>query len=357
LTLISPAWSQVISFAIGIACAVLVVVSVRSLPEILVALLIYSFIYYASGSSVIPTLLFSTVFCVSVFSSLLASSKGIRLVFTLLSPALSFGVALLTVKDPVLSLLSLVWLPAAIGLGICTRCKQSKTAGAVAFSVLSCLTGAAVAIVYIFTVNKGLSVEIINSAFNYLRGELTNQLVEAIKLADTVEITEGLIREIRATVDAMINLLPGTVIFFATAIGYFIHRSACALLDVFGIDNLTAPVREPIRADIYTAFTFFLFFMTTFTTNSSGNLSFLATVGQNICLILSPILIAVGWKTLTALPRKMGLLTLAIWGGIILFVAMSEISVLSVISLVGAFGTMISATDRWAKDHYGKKTE
>ena len=356
LTLSNSVWAQILSWAIGAACAVLIVVSVRSLPEILIALLIYSFVYYATGSSLIPTLMFSTVFCVSVFSALLASSKGIKLAVTIAIPFLAWGAAFLIAGDPISPFMSLLWLPAAIGLGICSRTKKSKTACAVVFSALACLTGIAVYAAYIFTVNKEISLDVIASSFEYLRTESVKQTVEAIKLADTVEVTDGLIREIGSAVDSLINLMPGTMIFFATALGYFVYRSKCALLDAFGIDKLTAPSHEPIRADVFTAMVFVLFFMTTFTTNSSGNLSFLATVGQNICLILSPVLIAVGWRTLKALPAKIGFFTLAVWIAMIFFVAMSEISVLSVISLVGAFGTLIAATDKWAKNHYSDKS-
>ena len=356
LTLIDSIGAQMLSWAVGVACAVMIVVSVRSLAEILIALLIYSFVYYATGSSLIPTLMFSAIFCVSIFSALLASSKAIRLVITVATPLIAWGAALVITKDPLSAFLSLLWLPAAIGLGICSRKKKSKTVGAVVFSALACLTGGAVALAYIFTVNKEISVDVIASSFEYLRAQSIDMTVEAIKLADTVEVTDGLVREIGAAVDSLINLLPGTLIFCATVLGYFVHRSESALLDTFGVDKLTAPSREPIHADVFSALVFVLFFMTTFTTNSSGNLSFLATVGQNICLILSPVLVAVGWRTLKALPAKIGFLTVAVWIAMIAFVAMSEISALSVISLVGAFGTLIAATDKWAKNHYSDKS-
>jgi hypothetical protein len=356
LALTDSVWAQILSWAVGVACAVLVVVSVKSLPEILIALLIYSFVYYATASSIIPTLMFSTVFCVSVFSALLASSKGIRLAIAIVTPIIAWGAAFAIAGDPISPFMSLLWLPAAIGVGLCSRKRKSKTICAAVFSVLACITGVAVAVAYIFTINKEISVDVIVSSFEYLRTESVNQTIEAIKLADTVEVTDGLIREIGGAVDSLINLMPGTIIFCATVLGYFVHRSKSALMDTFGLDELTAPSRERISSDVFRAFVFVLLFMTTFTTNSSGNLSFLATVGQNICLILSPVLVAVGWRTLKELPPKIGFFTVAVWIAMILFVAMSEISVLSVISLVGAFGTLIAATDKWAKNHYSDKS-
>jgi hypothetical protein len=111
----------------------------------------------------------------------------------------------------------------------------------------------------------------------------------------------------------------------------------------------------PISMSVISALIFIIAFVASYTTDGAGNRVMISAVADNICLILLPGLMAVGFDMMKSLPNKIGLwIAMLAWIAIIILTIITGTSFMLALAFTGAAYTVVIRIGDWAKDHYSK---
>ena len=308
----------------------------------------------AFSSPIIPAMLFGAITAVGAGSTLICSLKGKRIFFIALLPILAYGVSFLITLDPITSLFSLVPMLPAAAMGFASKRDTTATVSITLSAIAEVILVAAGISVWVYSVYGGLSPAILDEASEYFKGGVVYYSELGLKAMSATEITPALQKELYASANDLVNISFGLIGATCVITSYFSHKISLGLSAVCGTPLNPTSKNIRITVSAHAAWIFIVAYILSFTTDSSNMISFTANVGLNICIMLLPCLVYVGFSAISALPKRLGLLGLILWGGVIMLIFMSSSSFLFVFALIGAIYIAIRNLDAWAKDHYSK---
>lgn len=278
-------------------------------------------------------------------SQVLIGGKGATATL-IITPILTYLTCLFLTQDPLVSCLSLVSIPASLGIGFAKRRGAALTTVCVMGTLLT-LAGLGCAMVGDLLISYGyFSIELVLELLSISEGIASELLKSAFEAAGTA-VTDAVIGNIADTVAATVNLLPGIVcsgILIMSYLAESVCRHAAEAADVDGGED--ALVYSPVSAIM-----FVLFYIISFTTNASGNAAFAAVVCANLSMMLLPGLLVVGTRAMGKMILKLGIIGL-ILAALVIFVSFSFS--LYVLALLGAIYTVVASADAYSKSRPNK---
>ncbi len=336
-----------------IASALLVLL-VKSFGGIAICTLAISFSLSYLKDPVPVVVVLGTVLVAGLYSAATAAAEKKNIALVIGTPFLSAALTFAVTQSIPLTLLSLIYLPPALAMGLTARRGLGRTRSIAVFTATAAVELLLAVIGYIAWQNGTINEDVIENAVVYLQSSIEWALRFAIERTGAVKIDETLLIEIRALGASAINLLPGLLATCLLTVGFFAHKTQCSLFSRFERDSLLESSETPITVSCTAAIVFLVAHVFSYTSGASHAPSFIAIAAENLSLILIPALLLIGWEKVAALPKKIGFLAIAVWIGIVLATNALSASIISVLALIGAFCIIFAATDSWAKDHYRK---
>lgn len=338
-------------------CALLVILTSQRIVGVFAVSLIFTFAISYFGDPVLIATVIGIIFSCGLYSAAIAAANKSHIFFLAVTPLLPATLTYLITDSPTFACVSMLHTIPALAMGLGARRKASRTQTIAIFSTVGVILMAASALLYIYGQNNALTPEIISDSAEYLRGTINSLFDVAIKNAEAAGVADALTLLTNDVAIMTVNLLPSLAFITAIAVGFFAQKVEVSLFKTYDKEDLLLIAKDPITVSCTSALVFLAAYLLSFTTSASNTTSFLGVVALNISLILFPALIAIGFRAMTRLPRKLGFLALIIWIAIILIANSLSASILTVLALIGAFYIVIVHTDSWAKDHYAKKGE
>lgn len=336
-----------------IASAVLVLL-VKSFGGIAICTLAITFFLSYLKDPVPVVVVLGTVLTLGLYSAATAAAKKKNLALVIGTPLLSAALAFAVTQSIPLTLLSLIYLPPALAMGLASRRGLGRTRSIAVFTAVAATELLCAVVGYIAWQNGTFNRDVIENAVIYLQRSIEWALRFAIERSGAVTVDETILIEIRALGTSAINLMPGLVTVAILTTGFFAHKTQCSIFSRCERDALLESSETPITVSCTAAIVFLIAHVFSYTTGASYAPSFVAIAAENLSLILIPALLLIGWEKVAALPKKIGFLAIAVWIGIVLATNALSASIISVLALIGAFCIIFARTDSWAKDHYRK---
>lgn len=345
--------SYMASWAICILCIPVLYISAKKISHAVWLTVLWFFLSAFIGSPVIPSFFFGTVIATASASVLLCSADSKGVIFLAAASTISYVLSAAVTGDYTVSLFSLSFIIPALILALATKKKTGMTS-AIALCGLGLALSAIAVLIYrmqllygdIGSAGLGLAADSFVDAFVYYTEY-------ALKELNGTLITPAIHQEVLSIAESYVNLAPSILAAICLVLVYLAHSVQRNLFYAYGIDEFLVPQMTALTVSVPAAVVFLISYLLSFATSSSGTVSIIAAIGNNLCLMLTPCLILKGFAALKALPMKLGFWGILIAGGLIFFILMSP-SFLSLLALVGAFFVLIVSIDRWAKDFYGK---
>jgi hypothetical protein len=275
----------------------------------------------------------------------LIGGKGAT-VSLVVTPILTYLSCLALTQDPMVSCLSLICFPAALGIGLAKR-RGAALSTVCITATLFTLVGLGAAMVGDLIISYGyFSPELVLELLSISENIASDLLKAAFENAGTA-ITDAVMGNIADTLSAAINLIPGMVgtgILIMAYLAESICRHAAEAADCDGGDG-------SLSYSTLSAIMFVIFYVVSFTTNASGNIAFAAVVCANLSMMLMPGLLVVGTRALGQTIFKLGMIGLILAAAVI-FVSFSFS--LYILALFGAAYTVIVNVNTWSKDKFDK---
>ncbi len=340
-----------------VACMIasaLLMLLVKSFGGIAICALAITFFLSYLKDPVPVVVILGTVLISGIYSAATAAAEKKNLALVIGTPLLSAALAFAVTQSIPLTLLSLIYLPPALALGLTARRGLGRARSIAVFTATAAVELLLAVLGYIAWQNGTVNREIIENAVVYLQNSIEWALRFAIERTGAVKLDETLLIEIRALGASAINLMPGLVTVAILTTGFFAHKTQCSLFSHFERDSLLESSETPVTVSCTAAIVFLVAHVFSYTSGASHSPSFVAIAAENLSLILIPALLLIGWEKIAALPKKIGFLAIAVWIGIVLATNALSASIISVLALIGAFCIIFARTDTWAKDHYRK---
>ena len=347
-----PYFYPLLMAACVVAAVATVFISRKISTLIIVALLFTLIIPAVKDVGLLAAILGFTVGS-GLLSILFTTEKGARILIPPAVPFIAYPAALLLTGSPVIALLALSPVIPSLFMGMATRRKKSAAASISAYALSFALQSLLVLVTLLLIKHRALSPEIVADEMSTVKSTLVELAEYAIERAGNVTLNASLSREISALANIAINSCVGLFALVALSAGFISHKLKCAALELYSFDELIECAGR-IKAGMAASAIFAISYLLTFTTGASAGPSFVAVVAQNLCLIFFPVLFLSGADAVIGLPRRIGILAVGAWIGVILFSSLSGSSIITVIALAGAIVTLISGIDSWAEQHYSK---
>ena len=354
---LSLSGSTAITAIAWVACvisAAMLILLMRSFGAVAICALAITFSLSYLGDPVPIALVLGAIMTCGVYSAAVASATRRHATFVICAPLLSAALAYAMTASISLTLLSLVWLPPALATGLASRQGLDRTRTVALFTSVAAIELTAAVLGYIAWQNGTVSAEVIEDAVVYTQSVIEWALRLGIERAGLVAIDEALLIQIRSMSASAVNLLPGILSVTLITLGFISHKVECSLFEKYEQDSLLESSSTPVSVSCTAALIFLAAHIFSFTSGASHAPSFIAIAAENISLVLLPALLLVGWDKVSALPKRIGFLAIAVWIGIVLAANALSASLLSVLALIGAFCIILARTDTWARDHYRK---
>ncbi len=340
-----------------VACMIasaLLMLLVNSFGGIAICTLAITFFLSYLKDPVPVVVVLGTVLTLGLYSAATAAAEKKILALVIGTPLLSAALAFAVTQSIPLTLLSLIYLPPALAMGLASRRGLGRARSIAAFTAVAAVELLLAVVGYIAWQNGTINRDVIENAVIYMQNCIEWTLRFAIERTGEVMIDETLLIEIRTLGASAINLMPGLVTVAILTTGFFAHKTQCSIFSRYERDALLESSETPITVSCTAAIVFLIAHVFSYTTGASYAPSFVAIAAENLALILIPALLLIGWEKVAALPKKIGFLAIAVWIGIVLATNALSSSIISVLALIGAFCIIFARTDSWAKDHYRK---
>lgn len=347
-----PYFYPILMAACVVAAVAVVFISRKIFTLITVGLLFTLIIPAVKDVGLLAAILGFTVGS-GILSTLFTVEAGARMIIPSAVPFISYPVALLLTGTPVIALLSLSPVIPSLAMGIATRRKKGSASSISAYAIFFALQSLLALAAFLMIKHRAISFEIVAEEMSHVKSVLVTLAESAIERSGKVELNASLSREISALANIAINSAVGLFATAALFAGFISHRIKYAALELYSFDELIECAGK-IKASITASAIFAVSYVLTFTSGAAAGPSFVAVVAQNLCLIFFPVLFLSGADAVIGLPRRIGILAVGAWIGVILFSSLSGSSIITVVALVGAIVTLISGIDRWAEQHYSK---
>ncbi len=347
--------AEPLSFAVCIISAVLIfMISRRISSAILLSIILFFVLPYFPSPIPFAAVIGLITSCGSFFALTAAANTG--LLFTALStvPTLSYIISLLLTDAPIASLFSLVLFPPAAAMAVRIKNKGDRSGAIALFSAVLAAEILLSVLGYIFVKYGSVSLALMANEADMLYSSIVSVLKNAVISAGNAPLTEDLMIQIEGMSAEALNSLVGLAAITAIILGAISQKLGNSVFERFELEELLNASGAPIKASLASALIFSSAHILSLTSSASNAPSFLASAALNISLVFMPLMLYVGCSALLALPKKIGVLAIAAWIGVLLLPSFLSTSVISILSLIGAACTLFSATDSWAREHYGK---
>lgn len=305
------------------------------------------------GSPIIPAMLFGAITAVGSGTSLICSAPKKLAFLPPLLPIGAYGIALALTRDPAVSIGALILLLPMIAMGYTSRADTSRTVSVgICAIVESALLIGGVAI-WVYVAYGELTLSSLSAASEYFKGGFVYYSELGMQTLYQAEITPIIKKELYASANTLVNVSIGLAGACFIVTSFLSHGIHLGISSTYGNKNEELK-NSKITVSVEAALIFVTAYILSFSTNASNMMSLPATAALNICIILIPCLAYLGFDTLSLLPKKLGLLGLILWGGVIMMIVASSSSFLFVFALIGSAYVIIRNVDAWAKDFYSK---
>ena len=354
LFLVGSSTSFTLSLIVCVLTASIVIASSKKVFSSIVFVLAMVFSTFYFGTPIIPAILFGTVISVGAGSALLCASRGSEVVCYIISFPLAYGISFLFTGDLLVSLTSLALLLPTLSMGLSAKLKGGRTLSLSLCALSEGLLVCGAFILWVFTAYGAIDLPAFDRAATDMANGFAYYTELAYKTFSSQEITNAMHREIASLASTTVNILPGTIGCACMIAAFLSHSVHMGLMRAYGIDQYTTKKATTLTVSVEAALIFGAAYLISFTTDSSNSQSFAATVAVNLCLILAPCLIHVGFGLILSLPGKLGILGLILW--IVFFIILFNVDAnpLTVFALIGSATVIIARSDAWAKDFYSK---
>ena len=309
---------------------------------------VMSFASLASSSALIgiSAAAIGCIMSIGLFSSQILIGRKGSIISAILSPVSAYLLSFALTGNLIVSAFSLICLPAALGIGIAKRRGASLGTVCISGTAATIISALAVMLIDIVAYYGYLSLDLVRSIIESSQ----NIAIEFLKIAFTAAgtaVTDVYAANIADIVSSVMNLLPGVVcmtLLIACYLSHGICKRAAESADVDGGDST-------LTYSTISAIVFIACYVLSFTTDSSGNVAFISTVGANLAFMLLPGLLIIGITALVKMIFKLRLIGLILAAALIFATFFFSLFILA---LLGAAYTIIVNIDVWAKDHYSK---
>lgn len=347
-------FSAPIAWVVCILSAGVLLFSVRKASGAMIAGLILIFFVSFTGSPQLPALILGSVLAIASGTALICEGKGARLLFPALIPLLSYALSYAITGDLLISCLALTLaLPMWI-LGLGCRFKMKRTNVIVLCTAMTVILFTALGAVGIYSLYGELSRACISALTDSIGEAFLKYTEQTITEVMKTEVTQPLRREIISVFNTYVNMFPGLLVASVLIAVYAAQSVACQLLSSFGLDRCLNDRMLKLSVSVEAAVLFLVAHVLSFTTTSSGGISFVAVVANNVSIMLMPALLMMGIETIRFLPLRFGII--GFFASAILLVMMFALSSSFpiILALVGTFFIIVRRIDAWAKEFYGK---
>ena len=350
--------NETATYAISlIACLTSTVVMFTSAKKISHAVLYTVAMVLFLGTVVLPllpALIFGSVVAIGSGAALISTGKGLQNLITPVMAVLAFTVSLIACGDPLIALTALaLYLPVVV-LGIASRIKVSFSAAVISCTATLLLLALLAIGATIYLTYGSVSSEALNQGIDSLTATLISYAEMSMKELMGIEVNEAWRNMIVIVVDYYVNISPGLIVAACTVASYFALKIEHNSLEAHGIDRLLDEHTTMLSVGAFPALLYILAVVLSFALDPYNEISVIAIVADNICLILSPALLIMTGRALRALPAKLGFIGLLISGFLVLFMILAFYAFPMIVALVGAVYVLIISVDAWAKEHYSK---
>ena len=354
LFLVGSSTSFTISLVVCVLTAVIVIASSKKAFYSIVFILAMAFSTFYFGTPIIPAILFGTVISVGAGSALLCASRGSETVCYFISFPLAYGISFVFTNDPLVSLTSLALLLPTLSMGLSAKLKGGRTLSLSLCALSEGLLICGAFVLWLFSAYGAVTPEIFDRAATDMAGGFAYYTELALNTFMSEPVTNAMRSEIASLAATTVNILPGTVGCVCIIASFLSHSVHMGLMRAYGIDRYLTKKATTLTVSVEAALIFGVAYLFSFATDSSNDPSFAATVAVNLCLILAPCLIHVGFGLILSLPGKLGILGLILW--VVFFIILFNVDTnpLTIFALIGSATVIIARIDAWAKDFYSK---
>lgn len=348
---------EFLSWLVCILSVLTVLFTVRR-PILCVMILLPMFSFFSLTGSAIPAaLLIGPVISISAGAVLFCVARKGTLILAALTIPISYGCsALLTGNFFTATTALILYLP-ALALGLSTRynVKRSITISLSAATLV--IPMIAVIAFFIYVRYGALNTEAVSKAGDALSLYYVQMMEEALSTVGkvlSVNDTRALLDE----ADLLINSSPGMLTASCLVLSLIAHNTQRRILFTLGQKQYFTPEQNKMTASPEAAAIFIGAFILSYTTGASGGISLIAVVGVNLCLMLMPILVILGFDAMQHLIERYFFFGILMAAGLMistfLLSSLASTSVLNLLALIGAFYVVILHVGQWAKEHFGK---
>ncbi|MBE6602106.1 MAG: DUF2232 domain-containing protein [Ruminococcaceae bacterium] len=273
------------------------------------------FLILLSSTLLLGTLFLSMVVgCMS--GAFLLTTRRLPLPLIAALPVVAIAVSVAVTGSIGIALCSVAFVPASILLAVATRRHFARTS-VLCFAIGGFLLTAGIALAaLVYDATGSLSrdslqhcVEVCRNGLMEFFVQLRTEVLALIAETDAGEEGQKLQQEIstalsddtlRAIIRALFNLLPAILTVVAAVIAFLGQILLLSSYHTAGLDRVLTPKARTLTVSLSAAIIFLVCFLLLFILPDSMALA----VVQNICLILTPILLLVGVQTLVAMITK-----------------------------------------------------
>ena len=354
LSLSATTATDAVAWLICLAFGALVLISSRRFLSIFLLAFVLTFFASSTGSAASVALIVGTISACGIYSALSATLRGGNITFLALIPALACAGAYALTQNVGLVIAVLAIFPPSLCMGIILRRGGSRVDAIAGFAALAAIEIGGIVLLHIYMAHGIISMNTISGAASYFRRATEELFTVSIEIVGGVAITEDIALMITDMAVTMTNLLVGITCASVITMGFFAQKIQHSVFERFELEKLQNESGAPIKASVAAGLIYVAAYICSFTTGSSGSISFMSVAADNVGLMLLPLLLCVGFSCLTRLPKKIGLLSLLAWLGVAVASYMLSSSIIEIIALVGAFYTLLLNVDSWAEEHYSK---
>lgn len=356
LSMTATTATNAVAWLICLAFGALVLITSRKFVNIFILTLVLSFFASSTGSAASVALIVGTISACGIYSALSATLRGGQIAFLALIPVVACTGTHALTQSVGLVLATLAIFPPSLCMGISLRRGGSRTDAIAGFAALAAIELCGIVLLHIYMAHGQISMDTVSGAASYFR-HATEELFTVAIEAGGMAITEDVALIITDMAVVMTNLLVGLACASIITIGFFAQKVQHSVFERLELERLQNESGAPLKASVAAGIVYVAAYICSFTTGSSGSISFVSVAAGNISLILLPLLVYVGFSCLTRLPKKIGFLSLLAWLGVAVASYMLASSIIEIIALVGAFHTLLLNIDSWAEEHYSKGGE
>lgn len=334
-------------------CAVFYYMQTRTLRALLLPALPVAFLFFVSGSMLLPAAFCAVVFGGASGGLLIATVKEkAHLPLICLLPPVAFLAAWALGAAPAVAALTLLPLPIALAAGFAVRlCKPFTTsvaAIAVALAAALLLAGAVVLGV-LDLLNPTLLPDLLATCADTMLELLSEQnaLYAEAGLGAPLPLPDR--REVVNMLTDLAYVSPAVFGIICLIVAYFIWRTLCILLTALGALPRVPRVFSTPTMSVGAALLFLLSYLVVMIANAS-EITLTGIVAQNVGMLLEPGLALIGAGMLLRREGARSCLSTLLAIGMIYFLFTAPSAALSLAALVGAAVVLIAAYQGAKKD-------